>query len=63
MIILKVILLILALYFTVSITLRTLLIHAEVKYGRPTNTPQITVGRVLGWAISTGLFVYLQFIL
>lgn len=62
MIILKIFCLICSLYFTVSITLRTVMLHAEVKYGRKTDSPPITTLWVISWAIFTGTFIYLQFL-
>jgi hypothetical protein len=59
----KVICLISALYLTASICLRTLMLHAEVKYNTKSSTPPISILRLFLWAIFTGLFVYLQFLL
>jgi hypothetical protein len=61
--IIKFISLILALYFTFSVVVRAYIITLSVKYNR-TNLQggQVTVLRLLLWALSVGTFIYLQWL-
>jgi hypothetical protein len=63
MIITKVICLICALYLTGSIGLRAMMLYAEIKYNTKSATPPISILRMFLWAIFTGLFICLQFLL
>jgi hypothetical protein len=55
--------LILALYFTFSVVVRSYIITLSVKYNRTNVTgAQITIIRLFLWALSVGTFIYLQWL-